>query len=101
MRPGPDVRTASNPQWRLAMEGTHPKAGDYDFVEWTGRPHAQMVPPAKALHSDFDVTEVWLGNDRQQRYWTSQLGVTVYEIQDAIADTNTRCPTALREHLGR
>lgn len=83
------------------MEGTNPKAGDYDFVEWTGRPHTQMIPAARPPQAEFDLSQVWLVNDRQQRYWTSELGVTVYEIQDAIADTNSRCPIALREHLGR
>ena len=72
---------------------------DYDYVEWNGQASYVAAPqdaPAPAL---IDTTQVWLSTEREMRYWTSALGVTVYALRDAIADTGTRCAVVLRAHL--
>lgn len=78
-----------------------PKQSDYDYVEWSGR--APVVSPsvARPALGDLDTTQVWLATDRQLRYWTGELGVTIHEIRDAIALAGTRCATAVRNCLGR
>lgn len=72
---------------------------DYDYVEWNGQAPYVAAPvdaPAPVL---IDTTQVWLSSEREYRYWTSTLGVTIYELRDAIAETGTRCAIALRAYL--
>lgn len=71
---------------------------DYEVIEWEGR--GPTAPP-RATARDFDTSQVWMLDDRQLRYWTAELGVTMYEIRDAIAVTQTRCATAIRAYLTR
>lgn len=73
----------------------------YDYVEWSGRAPIGPPPVARSPPRDFDTNEVWLLTDCQLRYWTGELGVTIYEIRDAIAIIGTRCAAALRSYFGR
>jgi hypothetical protein len=87
--------------WRPAMEANALKSSDYEHIEWTGRPHLAAVPAAKSPVCDFDTSQVWLTSDRMLRYWTRELGVTMYDIRDAIAVTGTRCAVEVRSYLTR
>jgi hypothetical protein len=70
---------------------------DYVGIEWHGRPRVVVAPPV----NDFDKTQIWMLTERQLRYWTGELGVTAYEIRDAVAATGSRCATTLRQYLSR
>jgi hypothetical protein len=74
---------------------------DYDFVEWSGRATVAPPPAGKAALRELDTATVWLSTDRELRYWTDELGVTIYEIRDAIAATGTRCGATIRQYLLR
>lgn len=73
---------------------------DYDFVEWHCRP-AAVAPPVIKPRAEIDTTRITLATDRELRYWTDELAVTIYEIRDAIAATGTRCSTTVRNYLIR
>lgn len=77
----------------MDLHGSH--EADYVGIEWHGRPRIAAAPPV----NDFDKTQIWLLTERQLRYWTGELGVTAYEIRDAVAATGTRCATTLRSYL--
>lgn len=79
----------------------HTPQRDYEVIEWEGRAPRVAPTSIEAGWRDIDPTEVWMINDRQLRYWTAELGVTIYEIRDAIAATGTRCAAALRQYLAR
>lgn len=77
------------------------KQPDYDYIEWHGRAHFVAPPANQARPCDLDTTRISLATDRELRYWTDELRVTIYQIRDAIAATGTRCPTAVRNYLFR
>jgi len=83
------------------METHAPNHSAYKYVEWSGRAPIGPPPVTNSQPRDFDTTQVWLLNDRQLRYWTGELGVTMYEIRGAIATIGTRCAIALRNYVGR
>ncbi len=83
------------------MEMHAPSQSAYDYVEWSGRAPISALPAVKSPTRDFDTSHVWLLTDGQLQYWTSELGVTIYEIRDAIAQTGSRCATAVRRYLGQ
>lgn len=83
------------------MEANALKDPDYRHIEWTGRVRLAALPVATSPPCDFDTSQVWLTSDRQLRYWTRELGVTMYDIRDAIAVTGTRCARELRSYLAR
>lgn len=85
----------------MEMHAPTASAYDYDFVEWSGRAPISALPATKSPPRDFDTNDVWLLTESQLRYWTAELGVTMYEIRDAIAATGTRCATAVRKYLGQ
>lgn len=73
-------------------------ARDYDYVEWDGRT-PYVAAPAHAPAPPRVEATIWLATERELRFWTSELGVTVYELRDAIEATGTRCARRVRAWL--
>lgn len=71
---------------------------DYDYVEWNGRTPYVAAPLHAAAPAQIEDT-IWLATERELHYWTQELGVTVYEVRDAIAATGTRCARRVRAWL--
>lgn len=46
-----------------------------------------------------DRSSIWLMREDEIRYWTSELGVTIYALRDAIAATGTRAASVIRSYL--
>lgn len=83
------------------MEMHAQEQSDYDYVQWSGRARVVAPSPIKTELREIDTTRISLATDRELRYWTDELGVTIYEIRDAIAATGSRCATAVRNYLDR
>ena len=83
------------------MEGHALKNSVDESIEWTGRPQLPPLRVAPTSSADFDTSQVWLTSDRLLRYWTHELGATMYDIRDAIAVTGTRCAIEVRSYLSR
>ena len=70
-----------------------------DYVEWDG-PSLFVPAPMEIRESDtVDKSEIRLLTERAMRYWTSELGVTVYALREAIAATGSREPAVVRAYL--
>ena len=74
---------------------------DYDYVEWNGHSSFVAAPANAPAPPVIDTTQIWLSTEREQRYWTSELAVTIYALRDAIAATGTRCAIVVRGYLER
>jgi hypothetical protein len=74
---------------------------DYDYVEWNGRAPFVAAPLNVPEPIVIDTSEIWLASEREMRYWTTELGVTVYALRDAINEAGTRCSIAVRAYLER
>ncbi len=72
---------------------------DYDYVAWDGHSSYVAAPTHGRQPVVLDTTEIWLATERELRYWTNELGVTVYAIRDAIVETGTRASETIRAHL--
>ena len=70
----------------------------YDFIEWHGRTFAR--PKAYDANKPLiDPTRISLLTEREMRYWTDELRVTIYEVRDAIKATGSRDPVVVKTHL--
>jgi hypothetical protein len=72
---------------------------DYDYVEWNGRAPFVAAPLHAPEPVVIDTTQIWMVTERELRYWTSELGATIYELRDAIEATGTRAAGAVRAYL--
>ena len=72
---------------------------DYDYIAWDGRTPYAAAPATAPEPVVIDTTQIRLVTERELRYWTSELRVTIYALRDAIAATGTRCAIAVREYL--
>lgn len=83
------------------MEGHALKNPVDEPIEWASRIPLPPLRAATASSDEFDTSQVWLTSDRLLRYWTHELGATMYDIRDAIAVTGTRCAIEVRSYLSR
>lgn len=72
---------------------------DYDYVEWNGAAPYVAAPSHGREPVLIDTTEIWMATERELRYWTTELGATIYELREAIGVTGTRCSKAVRAYL--
>ena len=72
---------------------------DYDYVAWNGRTPYAAAPEGVPEPVVIDTTQIRLATERELRYWTNELSVTIYALRDAIAATGTRCSVAVRAYL--
>ena len=72
---------------------------DYDYVEWNGRSHYVASPVDAPEPFVIDTTQISLLTERELRYWTSELGVTIYTLRDAISTMGTRVASVVRAYL--
>lgn len=77
------------------MDEQHPSPRDR--IEWTGRTFAPRL--AEIAKPSIDTTRISLLSERETRYWTSELRVTIYQLRDAIKATGSRDPALIREFL--
>jgi len=69
----------------------------FDPIEWTGRTFPRRE--AEAATHRIDTTRISLLGEREMRYWTDALQVTVYQLRDAIKATESRDPAVIRDYL--
>ena len=71
----------------------------FDHIEWTGRtlPRRDL----EAAKNRIDATRISLLGEREMRYWTDALRVTVYQLRHAIKATDSRDPAVIRDYLRR
>ena len=74
---------------------------DYDYVAWNGRTPYAASPVAAPEPVVIDATQIRLVTERELRYWTNELCVTVYALRDAISATGSRCADVVRAYLER
>jgi hypothetical protein len=72
-------------------------AAPLDLIEWTGRTFSPRI--TEIATPGIDTTRISLLSEREMRYWTSELGVTIYQLRDAIKATGSREPALIREFL--
>jgi hypothetical protein len=70
----------------------------YAPLEWHGRTFARPTP-YDAKPPSIDATRISLLTEREMRYWTDELRVTIYEVRDAIKATDSRDPSVVRAWL--
>ena len=74
-------------------------ARDYDYVEWNGRTPYVANPLQASQPVLIDTTQIWMSTERELRYWTSELGATVFELREAIEMVGSRCAGRVRAWL--
>lgn len=71
----------------------------FDYIAWDGRA-PRATPAARAPEpAAIDTTHIRLATERELRYWTSELSVTIYTLREAIAATGSRCAKVVRAYL--
>lgn len=70
----------------------------FDYIAWDGRA-PRATTPVRAPEPAIDTTHIRLATERELRYWTSELAVTIYTLRDAIAATGSRCAKVVRAYL--
>lgn len=71
--------------------------GQPHAIEWNG----PAVPRARAERTrpPLDASHVSLLSEREMRYWTDTFRATIYQLRDAIRETDSREPAVIAEFL--